>query len=177
MPLAHRATCSPEAERSTMDRRGFLVALGTVARGRQGPLRGSTEARMAVAWHGWRPELVADLVGIDALWIEANRETDSHDASGLSVRFLRDAGETPLTIHRAQFPWAAVAGGLYVCGPVPFRARLAVDLDGSPHTATHLVLERRASVSLYRATMRVGDRVISEAVLILRQATWPLDLL
>lgn len=31
-------------------------------------------------WYGWRPELVADLVGIDALWIEADRSARSGDA-------------------------------------------------------------------------------------------------
>lgn len=160
-----------------MDRRGFLVALGTVALSRQGPLRGSAEVGMPVAWDGWRPELVVDVVGVDTLWIEADRSAPSDHARGLSVRFLRDGGEAPLTIHRTTLQWASVADGLYVRGPVPFRARLAVDFDGSPHTATHLVLERRASVSLYRATMRVEDRVISEAVLMLRQATWPPGLL
>ena len=32
--------------------------------------------------YGWRPELVADLVGIDALWIEADRSARSGDAPG-----------------------------------------------------------------------------------------------
>lgn len=156
-----------------MDRRGFLVALGTVVREQQGPLRGAAEARMPVAWDGWCPELVADLVGIDALWIEADRTASSDDAQGLSVCFLRAGGEAPLTIHRVTLPWASVAAGLYVRGPVPFRARLAVDLDGSPHTATHLVFERRASVSLYRATMRVEDRALSKVVAILWFAPRP----
>lgn len=160
-----------------MDRRGFLVGLGTLGPRQIWPVRGSAEAGMPIAWAGWCPELIADLVGIDALWIEADRSAPSDDARGLSVRFLRDGGEAPLTIHRTTLPWDSVARGLYVRGPVPFRVRLAVDLDGSPHTATHLVLERRASVRLYHATMRVDDRVISEAVLMLRQATWPPGLL
>jgi hypothetical protein len=151
-----------------MDRRGFLGVLGALGPRRIWPRRDSAEAGTPVAWGAWRPELVAVLVGIDALWIEADRSAPSHDARGISVRFLRDGGEAPLMVHRTTLPWASVAGGLYVRGPVPFRARLAVDLDGSPHTATHLVLERRASVSLYRATMRVEDRVIGEAVLVLR---------
>jgi hypothetical protein len=155
MPLAHQVTPSPEGKRKAMDRRGFLVALGTLGPRQTWPLQGSAEAGMAVTWNGWHPELVADLAGIDALWIEAYRDVPSHDARGLIVSFLRDAGETQLTIHRVQLPWAAVSGGLYTRGPVSFRARMAVTLDGAPHTATHLIFQRRASVSLYRATMRV----------------------
>jgi len=169
-PLAHGATRNPEGTRNPMDRRGFLVALGGLGSQQVWPLRGSAEAGRPIAWHGWHPELVADLVGIDSLWIEANRSAPSDDARGLSVRFLRYEGEDPLTIHRTTLPWASVAGGLYVRGRVPFRARLAVVLDGPPHTATQLSFERRASVSLYRATMRLEDQVISEAVLILREA-------
>jgi hypothetical protein len=153
-----------------MNRRGFLVALGSFGSQQVWPQRGSGEAGGSIAWHGWHPELVVDLVGIDSLWIEANRSAHSDDARGLSVCFLRYDGEDPLTIHRATLPWASVAGGLYVRGSIRVRARLAVDPDGPPHTATQLSFERRASVSLYRATMRVEDQVISEAVLILREA-------
>ena len=35
---------------------------------------------MPMDCYGWRPELVADLVGIDALWIEADRSARSGDA-------------------------------------------------------------------------------------------------
>jgi len=60
--------------------------------------------------YGWRPELVADLVGIDALWIEADRSARSGDARGLSVPSLRDGAEAPLTIHRTTAP-PRVPGG------------------------------------------------------------------
>ena len=87
-----------------------------------------------------------------------------------------DAGETPLTIHRVRFPWAAVSGGLYVRGPVSFRARMAVTFDGPPHTATHLLFQRRASVKLYLATVRAGERAASKAVAVLREAPQSPDL-
>jgi len=71
---------SPDGTHETMDRRGVLVAHGTVLCGQHGPRRSAAEAGMPMDWYGWRPELVADLVGIDALWIEADRSARSGDA-------------------------------------------------------------------------------------------------
>jgi len=49
-------------------------------------------------------------VGIDALWIEADRSARSGDARGLSVPFLRDGAEAPLTIHRTTAPHRVPGG-------------------------------------------------------------------
>jgi len=49
-------------------------------------------------------------VGIDALWIEADRSARSGGARGLSVPFLRDGAEAPLTIHRTTAPHRVPGG-------------------------------------------------------------------
>jgi hypothetical protein len=51
-------------------------------------------------WYGWRPELVADLVGIDALWIEADRSARSGDTPEPVGSLPARRREAPLAIRR-----------------------------------------------------------------------------